>query len=100
MAERAGLTLQRTPEACNGAGAFRGFESHHLRDQTEPVAAGNSGQLLDHNPGCVLIRTTPARIGEGIVAIRSPTSPCSRDAEDDLSLEDIPNRKASRCSSR
>jgi hypothetical protein len=41
-----------------------------------------------------------ARGGEGIVAIRSPTPSCGRDAEDDLSPEDIPNRKANRCSSR
>ena len=38
------------PPGLSGAQGFRGFESRHLLDQAELVAADNSGQLLDHQP--------------------------------------------------
>jgi hypothetical protein len=36
------------PLGLSRAQGFRGFESRHLLDHAELVAAGNSGQLLDH----------------------------------------------------
>lgn len=46
MAYRTELTPRQT-----WTPGFRGFESRRLLNQAEPVAAANSGRLLDHNPG-------------------------------------------------